>query len=118
MKFTPINIVVLTAIVITLPLFAKELVIPAEMTCADFLKYESSEQEDIVYAIKEKLAGDQIINIKEINIETIDDKAIDDKVQLTHIDDEENNKIIEICKNDKQASLLFKLKLYWEKKDS
>jgi hypothetical protein len=113
--FTPLNIVVLAGIVITLPLFVKDLVVPAEMTCADFLKYESSEQEDIVYALKEKLAGDQIINIKAININKIEDSAIDENVQLAHIDDEENNKIIEICKNDKQASLSFKIKLYLEK---
>jgi hypothetical protein len=113
--FIPITIAIITVSIITLPLFAKQLVIPAEMTCSDFLTYDSNEQEDIVYSLKEKQAGDQIINIKEMYTHTINDQVInDEKVILTHIDDAENKKIIELCKNDKKANLSFKLKLYWE----
>jgi hypothetical protein len=114
-KTFAITIIVFAVTTITFPVRAKIIVEPSEINCAEFLKYDANQQEDIVYSLKEELGSDEGIKIKGINVEKINAEGIaNEQVYLEKLGDKENYNIIKLCRADKRANLFNKLKTYWK----
>ena len=114
--YLPATLILIVLTTMAPATWAKKATDPYTVSCADFLKFDNNQQEDIVYSLREEKNSNEGIKAESVNIEKINSEGIaNENIYLEKLGDKENGKIIELCKSDKKANLFDKLKSHQNK---